>query len=43
MGVHYASDIVAGMVLGILVGIMWLEIYTPLLAWVSSWLWFPLW
>jgi undecaprenyl-diphosphatase len=43
MGVHYASDILAGMAVGILIGIIGLEIYTPLLAWVSSWLWFPLW
>lgn len=43
MGVHYASDILAGMAVGILIGIIGLEIYVPLLAWVSSWLWFPLW
>ena len=43
MGVHYASDIVAGMFVGIIIGIIGLEIYTPLLAWVGSWLWFPLW
>lgn len=43
MGVHYASDIVAGMTFGLLVGVIWLEIYTPLLAWVNTWLWFPLW
>lgn len=43
MGVHYASDIVAGMVLGVIVGLIWLEVYAPLLTWVSSWLWFPLW
>jgi undecaprenyl-diphosphatase len=43
MGVHYASDILAGMFVGILIGIVGLEIYTPLLAWVGSWLWFPLW
>ena len=43
MGVHYASDIVAGMFVGILIGIIGLVIYAPLLAWVSSWLWFPLW
>jgi undecaprenyl-diphosphatase len=43
MGVHYASDILAGMVVGILIGIFGLEIYTPILTWVNSWLWFPLW
>lgn len=43
MGVHYLSDIVAGTIVGILVGLLGLQIYTPLLEWVSSWLWFPLW
>jgi len=43
MGVHYLSDIVAGAIVGILVGLLGLQIYTPLLEWVSSWLWFPLW
>jgi undecaprenyl-diphosphatase len=43
MGVHYASDIIAGMVVGIIIGLIVLEIYPPLLTWVSSWLWFPLW
>jgi undecaprenyl-diphosphatase len=43
MGVHYVSDIVAGMIVGIIVAMIGLEVYTPILAWVSSWLWFPLW
>lgn len=43
MGVHYVSDIVAGMVVGILIGFLGLEIYPPIIAWVNSWLWFPLW
>jgi membrane-associated phospholipid phosphatase len=43
MGVHYLSDIAAGALVGILVGLLGLQIYTPLLDWVSSWLWFPLW
>jgi len=43
MGVHYASDIVAGMFLGMLVGLVGLETYSPILDWVNSWLWFPLW
>ena len=42
MGVHYVSDIVAGMFVGIIIGVIGLEVYTPMLAWVSSWLWFPL-
>ena len=43
MGVHYASDIIAGMLVGIAVGLVWLELYTPILDWVISRLWFPLW
>lgn len=43
MGVHYASDILAGMLVGILVAVIGLEAYPPLLDWVQSWLWFPLW
>ena len=43
MGVHYVSDIVAGAIVGIAVGLIGLQIYSPLLSWVSSWLWFPLW
>ena len=43
MGVHYASDVVAGMLVGIVIGLFGLEIYTPVLVWVNSWLWFPLW
>jgi undecaprenyl-diphosphatase len=43
MGVHYLSDIVAGAIVGIVVGMIGLQIYTPILVWVNSWLWFPLW
>jgi undecaprenyl-diphosphatase len=43
MGVHYASDILAGMLVGIIVAIFGLEVYPPILAWVHSWLWFSLW
>ena len=43
MGVHFASDVVAGMLVGILVAILGLEVYPPIVAWVHSWLWFPLW
>jgi len=43
MGVHYASDILAGMLVGIIIGIVGLEVYIPILAWLSSWFWFPLW
>jgi undecaprenyl-diphosphatase len=43
MGVHYVSDVVAGMLVGVFVAILGLGAYPPLLAWVDSWLWFPLW
>jgi membrane-associated phospholipid phosphatase len=34
MGVHYLSDVIAGMVLGILIGLIGLQIYQPLLNWL---------
>ena len=43
MGVHYVSDILAGGVLGILVALIGLQVYEPLLMWVSSLIGFPLW
>lgn len=43
MGVHYASDIVAGMIVGIIVALIGLKIYTPLLAWAVSIIGMPLW
>jgi undecaprenyl-diphosphatase len=43
MGVHYLSDIVAGAIVGILVGLIGLNFYVLVLGWVSSWLWFQLW
>jgi len=43
MGVHYVSDIVAGMLIGILAALIGLEIYTPLLAWAVSIIGIPLW
>ena len=43
MGVHYVSDIVAGAIVGIAVGLIGLQIYSSLLSWVSFWLWFSLW
>jgi undecaprenyl-diphosphatase len=33
MGVHYLSDIIAGAIIGILVGILGLQIYQPLIDW----------
>jgi undecaprenyl-diphosphatase len=43
MGVHYVSDVAAGAVLGIVGALIGLQIYRPLLGWVSSLLGFPLW
>ena len=43
MGVHYVSDIAAGAALGIVTALIGLQIYKPLLSWVSSLLGFPLW
>lgn len=42
MGVHYLSDVLAGMVLGIIVGLIGLQIYAPLLAWLASLLSIPI-
>lgn len=36
MGVHYVSDIVAGFVVGILMGLVVLQTYSPFLAWLAS-------
>jgi len=43
MGVHYVSDVVAGAALGIVAAMIGLQLYRPLLAWVSGLLGFPLW
>jgi undecaprenyl-diphosphatase len=43
MGVHYASDIVAGAILGAIIALIGLKIYEPLLMWVSVLIGFPLW
>ncbi len=43
MGVHYLSDILAGAVTGIAVGLIGLEIYPPLLAWLVDLIGAPLW
>jgi len=43
MGVHYVSDIVAGMLLGILVALIGLQIYLPLFNWAFKLLGFSLW
>ena len=43
MGVHYLSDIVAGAILGIIVGVIGLQIYPPMVDWLVSLIGFPLW
>lgn len=43
MGVHYVSDIVAGGALGVVVALIGLQVYKPILIWVSNLLGFPLW
>ena len=43
MGVHYLSDVVAGAVLGMIVGLVGLQIYPPLVDWFTSLTNFPLW
>ena len=43
MGVHYLSDVVAGAVLGAIVGLIGLQVYPPMSAWLVSLIGFPLW
>jgi undecaprenyl-diphosphatase len=43
MGVHFASDILAGTLVGIVVGLIGLQIYEPLLNTIAALLGFPLW
>ena len=43
MGVHYLSDIVAGAALGVVFALIGLQVYEPILRWVSGLLGFPLW
>ncbi|GAB4504431.1 MAG: phosphatase PAP2 family protein [Anaerolineales bacterium] len=43
MGVHYLSDILAGAMTGVIVGLIGLEIYQPLLAWFIDWIGISLW
>jgi undecaprenyl-diphosphatase len=42
MGVHYVSDVLAGMLVGVVAAVITLELYPPAFAWLNSWLWFPL-
>ncbi len=43
MGVHYVSDIVAGLIVGILMGWGVLQIHHAFLLWLASWIPFWLW
>lgn len=43
MGVHYLSDIIAGALLGIIVGVIGLQIYPPMIGWLVSLIGSPLW
>jgi membrane-associated phospholipid phosphatase len=43
MGVHYLSDVIAGAILGTLVGLIGLQIYPPMVNWLVSLIRFPLW
>jgi len=43
MGVHYVSDIVAGFLVGIVMGTVFLGLYQPFLIWLASIIKIPLW
>lgn len=43
MGVHYLSDVVAGAVLGVIVGLIGLQIYPHMVGWFITITNFPLW
>jgi undecaprenyl-diphosphatase len=43
MGVHYLSDVIAGAFLGAIVGLIGLQIYHPMVAWLVTLIGFPLW
>lgn len=43
MGVHYLSDVVAGSVLGVIVALIGLQIYPPMIIWLTNLIGFPLW
>ena len=43
MGVHYVSDVVAGFIVGILMGLIALQIQQPFLAWLASYIPLRLW
>jgi undecaprenyl-diphosphatase len=43
MGVHYLSDVVAGFLLGIIAGLLAMQVQAPLLTWLNSVIKIPLW
>jgi len=43
MGVHYVSDVVAGAALGILCGLIGLQVYHPVFVWMTNLLGFSFW
>jgi undecaprenyl-diphosphatase len=43
MGVHYLSDVVAGAVLGIIVALIGLQIYQPMIIWLTKLIGFHIW
>jgi undecaprenyl-diphosphatase len=43
MGVHYLSDVLAGSLLGIVVGVVGLQFYEAFFAWLANLTGFPLW
>ena len=43
MGVHYVSDVVAGAIFGVVIAWIGLQIYEPVLLWVSGLIRIPLW
>jgi len=41
MGLHYLSDVLAGIFIGIAGALIYLQIYSPFVAWIAAW--FPAW
>ena len=43
MGVHYFSDIVAGFLIGIVLGAVFVQLHQPFLIWLAAFIKIPLW
>jgi undecaprenyl-diphosphatase len=43
MGVHYLSDVLAGLLVGVIIGALALQIHQPFLLWLAALVRFPLW